>query len=293
MQIIIDIISNISLVAFPLCIVYLLGCDIHKYMDSIKHKFELFEKHTHKLINATHYNDYFIKVYQNALSDEVCDEIIKQFEKSEIYDGVTAGGCNHNIKKTKDFHLSHGKIEDWKEIDTALYSSLTTHLQRYYAETQLRPMENLEDTGFQIQRYRKNDGHYVMHHDASREFDKYRVLTFLWYLNDVHEGGETNFYNKIWVKPKKGQLVLFPATWNHEHMGCMPISNDKYIVTGWIYTREMYVNMPEEVKFYLDQEKNRQDRQRLNENTESINNEVNNKSTEMETEMETEVEEEI
>ena len=67
MQIIIDIISNISLVAFPLCIVYLLGCDIHKYMESIKNKLELFEKHTYKLINATHYNDYFIKVYQNAL----------------------------------------------------------------------------------------------------------------------------------------------------------------------------------------------------------------------------------
>jgi len=289
MQIIIDIISNISLVAFPLCIVYLLGCDIHKYMESIKNKLELFEKHTYKLINATHYNDYFIKVYQNALSDEVCDEIIKQFEKSEIYDGVTAGGCNHNIKKTKDFHLSHGKLEDWKELDTALYSSLATHLQRYYAETQLRPMENLEDTGFQIQRYRKKDGHYVMHHDASREFDKYRVLTFLWYLNDVPEGGETNFYNKIWVTPRKGQLVLFPATWNHEHMGCMPISNDKYIVTGWIYTRELYVDMPEEVKIYLQQMQNREAIPQSNENMESVTNEEHNKTIETETEVKTEI----
>lgn len=286
MQIIIDIISNISLVAFPLCIVYLLGCDIHKYMESIKNKLELFEKHTYKLINATHYNDYFIKVYQNTLSDKVCDEIINKFEKSEIYDGVTAGGCNHNIKKTKDFHLSHGKIEDWKELDTALYSSLTKHLQKYYAETQLKPMENLEDTGFQIQRYRKKDGHYVMHHDASREFDKYRVLTFLWYLNDVPEGGETNFYNKIWVTPRKGQLVLFPANWNHEHMGCMPISNDKYIVTGWIYTRELYINMPEEVKMYLQQMQNREATPQSNENMESVTNEENNKTIETETETE-------
>lgn len=269
MQIIIDILSNISLIGFPLFIVYLLGSDIHKYVQSIKYKLDLFEKQTYKLIKASQYNDYFIKVYANALSDEVCDEIIKKFEKSEIYDGVTAGGYDPNVKKTKDFHLSRGKIEDWKEIDTALYTSLTNHLKRYYAETHLRPMENLEDTGFQIQRYRKNDGHYVMHHDSSREFDKYRVLTFLWYLNDVHEGGETNFYNKIWVKPKKGQLVFFPATWNHEHMGCMPISNDKYIVTGWIYTREMYLNMPEEVKFYLQQMINREKQKLLQENNET------------------------
>jgi len=239
MEIIVNVLSKISLFGFPIFVVYLLGSDILQCLNNLQYKIESIDKQTQKLIKLTK-DDYFIKIYENALTTELCDEIMEKFDKSDIYDGVTAGGITPAIKKTKDFHLSHGKLEDWKHIDDALYKSLTTHLQYYYNETKLRPMQTFEDTGFQIQRYIKNDGFYVMHDDSSRESDKYRVLTFLWYLNDVTEGGETNFYNRIMVKPKKGQLVFFPATWNYEHMGCMPISNNKYIVTGWIYTKEHF-----------------------------------------------------
>ena len=64
--------------------------------------------------------------------------------------------------------------------------------------------------------------------------DSCRIVTFLFYLNDVEEGGETFFYNGK-VKPEAGKLILFPATWTYNHKGNMPISNDKYIVTGWFY----------------------------------------------------------
>ena len=35
-------------------------------------------------------------------------------------------------------------------------------------------------------------------------------------------------------KPKQGSLLLFPATWTYPYSGSMPISNDKYIITGWL-----------------------------------------------------------
>ena len=37
------------------------------------------------------------------------------------------------------------------------------------------------------------------------------------------------------IKPKKGRLLIFPSTWTYIHGGNTPISNDKYIVTGWFY----------------------------------------------------------
>jgi hypothetical protein len=65
---------------------------------------------------------------------------------------------------------------------------------------------------------------------------KNRIITYLWYLNDVEEGGETDFPDiNIKVKPETGKLVLFPATWDFPHCGKMPISSNKYIVTGWLY----------------------------------------------------------
>ena len=57
----------------------------------------------------------------------------------------------------------------------------------------------------------------------------------MWYLNTVDEGGETEFFDGGIIKPSKGTLVLFPATWDNVHRGKMPISSDKYICNGWIY----------------------------------------------------------
>ena len=55
------------------------------------------------------------------------------------------------------------------------------------------------------------------------------------YLNDVKEGGETEFlYQHKRYQPKEGTLLIFPAGFTHTHRGNPPISNDKYIVTGWL-----------------------------------------------------------
>ena len=62
-----------------------------------------------------------------------------------------------------------------------------------------------------------------------------RLLAYTIYLNDVEEGGETEFlYYPKRIKAKKGTLCLFPCGFTHTHRGNPPISNIKYIATGWI-----------------------------------------------------------
>jgi hypothetical protein len=92
----------------------------------------------------------------------------------------------------------------------------------------------------QIQRYTKLKGRYIYHQDFLTEWKtkKFRVITFLWYLNDVEKGGETEFWGTHRIKPEAGKLLFFPATWTYPHRGMMPISNDKYIITGWIYLHD-------------------------------------------------------
>jgi hypothetical protein len=64
--------------------------------------------------------------------------------------------------------------------------------------------DNIWHTSYQVQK----SGHYVWHHDAAVEEGKVRVLTFIWYLNTVNEGGETDFYFKN-VKENKRILRLY------------------------------------------------------------------------------------
>ena len=62
----------------------------------------------------------------------------------------------------------------------------------------------------------------------------YRHLVFMTYLNDVNDGGETEFFHQnLKVKPKKGLTLIWPADWTHTHRGLISKTENKYVVTGW------------------------------------------------------------
>ncbi len=105
------------------------------------------------------------------------------------------------------------------------------------------------------QKYDQNDGGYFHWHseffpppnDPSLEA-LHRTLLFMYYLNDVDEGGETGFYYQdLKIKPKKGRMVIAPAGFTHTHCGFMPKSSDKYILTSWVLykRREHLYGIPE------------------------------------------------
>jgi hypothetical protein len=62
-----------------------------------------------------------------------------------------------------------------------------------------------------------------------------RICSWGVYLNTVEQGGETEFlYYPKRIKPTTGTLILWPAGYTHAHRGNPPISNTKYILTGWV-----------------------------------------------------------
>ncbi len=85
--------------------------------------------------------------------------------------------------------------------------------------------------------------------DASRRKPgSQRVLTFLLYLNDDYEGGETHFPTISWKhKGRKGDAMFF---WNVDergnpdrktlHEGTAPIAGEKWLISQWI-RRDMQV----------------------------------------------------
>lgn len=92
------------------------------------------------------------------------------------------------------------------------------------------------------QKYDRNKGGYFHWHSEfyppphDPDLDAlHRVLLFMYYLNDVEEGGQTGFYYQdMEVSPRRGRMVIAPAGFTHTHCGKMPVSDDKYILTSWI-----------------------------------------------------------
>jgi hypothetical protein len=200
-------------------------------------------------------------IYENdySIPDILCDEVIKKYEKNKDfhYDGLTHGGVQKHIKDTKDFIIPKclNETEEWYKIENFLYKELKKNFEiykknlsnniEYKPENNNNNLHKILDSenhidAFMVQKYTKCVGKYIYHHDFHNDFNnkRHRTVTFIWYLNDVEEGGETEFWGTYKIKPKKGKLVFFPASWCFPHRGKMPISSDKYIITGWFYEKD-------------------------------------------------------
>jgi hypothetical protein len=200
----------------------------------------------------------FVKEFKCSLSPELCNDIIMKFELQEDkYIGETQSGVNINVKNTIDYLININEEKEnssyvWTNIERILYQELTDKIIKYteylnhrffgsFTDPDNYPYkflhkQYLSDSGFLIQKYTKKIGKYIYHNDFKIEpqQDRYRVITFLWYLNDIEEGGTTEFLGgEFEIKPEKGKLILFPACWTFPHTGNVPISHDKYIITGW------------------------------------------------------------
>ena len=181
--------------------------------------------------------NHLIWTKENALSHEFCQHVIDKFESDDRkVSGITMKGVDDNKKSTD---LSISVLSDWRDEDKVFYESLNGHLDQYldhcvslnYIDSDSKP--NLHDNGYQVQRTKPGE-YYNWHHDFCSDDRGTRYITFIWYLNDIHEDGYTEFINGSIVRPKTGKILFFPATWTYVHRGVSPISETKYICTGWL-----------------------------------------------------------
>ena len=178
----------------------------------------------------------FIFEFNDSLSKDKCDEIIKRFENSsdQHYQGRIGQNLKEDtsIKKSTDMVIS-GK-DEWKDIDELLFTSLAKALSRVKKQFEFFNGP-FKDVGYAVQRTKSGE-YYHWHVDSGSHQFSDRQLVAIWYLNNIGgPGGETEFLNQaIKIKPETGKLILFPPFWTHEHRGVKLQKGVKYIATTWI-----------------------------------------------------------
>ncbi len=182
----------------------------------------------------------FLFEIKNALPDFLCDDMVARFEENQAdqYQGRVGSSMTDNteLKKTTDL-VASGK-EHWKDVDNNLFRSLAMALKSFkHKYPYFADMSRFKDMGYNLQRYQPGE-YYHWHVDADNLELASRQLVALWYLNDVEQGGETDFiHQQISITPEKGKLVLFPPFWTHEHRAAVVEKGTKYIATTWITFR--------------------------------------------------------
>jgi hypothetical protein len=209
-----------------------------------------------------------IQVVDGLLDEKLCRNFLVRMNQlwSFSFAGKTLSGVDAKTKLTEDLYYNENVLnENWLDTDMVLdqqiCQAITSAVAIYKQEYRhLDDWGDINDSGFQVQKYAKSCGYYRPHVDSfpmpfSSVCD--RVLAMVIYLNDVDYGGETNFpLHEVAVIPKAGRIVFFPATWTHPHESRVPISGDKWIISSFINNGEIVANDSRQLVESIDHEHN-------------------------------------
>lgn len=177
--------------------------------------------------------DNFIRGYY--LNDN-CLDLIVDFSKNVKFNngGISINQNRSTNKKHKDsFDFPLSEYPYFQEYCAYLQKSVERYISEYEFCNSGSPWRIIQSPN--IQKYDPGQAFHSFHSERNsfNEINMTRHLVFMTYLNDVSDGGETEFYyQKIKVKPEKGLTLIFPSDWTHTHRGL--ISNEeKLIITGW------------------------------------------------------------
>jgi len=191
----------------------------------------------------------FIRVIDDAVTHEQCNRLIHYFEEMEKMGFVGSRqnkeGVPPQIKKDDSCDVSSilaKMIGEFPEVGVGqIITPLLTDYIIEYATGMFGKSDFTElpvsHSGLKIQRTRPSSGYHIWHCEDSSSTGhfKARIMAWILYLNDIEEGGETEFLHlSERVQPKAGRLLMFPAGWTHAHRGNPPLSDTKYIYTGWM-----------------------------------------------------------
>lgn len=216
----------------------------------------------------------FIEVYPNTLSAEFCQQLINTLNTHPARQpGQTGNGVDPAKKNSIDIMLdAHVELTPLKnQLLQQCFTNMVDYFNKYaltlmgavsvgvddgQGNTIILNPDNYQEHGSQkaaalvkylyrsgninLQHYQQSVGGYPHWH--SEQFPQqpnnealHRVLLYMVYLNDVEQGGETEFYyQQRKIQPKQGTMVIAPAGFTHSHRGNVPLSGDKYIATSWL-----------------------------------------------------------
>ena len=195
-----------------------------------------------KKIERTVNIDRFIATYDGYVTEEECNKAIQLFEQQTKFNRTVNRQDFEKtsvVNKQDQQFFAHAKnIDIWHTNLKTLIVNFDMALKHYETNTGIKDIYNVDFqyTSLKIQKTLPTEGYHVWHVEHGPGFDNQRrVLVYSVYLNDVKEGGETEFlhFSKR-IKPKTGRIVIWPSGFPYVHRGNPPLKGEKYLLTSWI-----------------------------------------------------------
>jgi hypothetical protein len=181
-----------------------------------------------------------IAVFENVFNRDYCHSLIKYFEWCKInhktWNRQDAENSAETSKNDESVAMTFGMDDSGNFLggfNEIFWGQCYPEYTRFFST--LNDYSRHGILTYKIQKTLPGQGYHIWHCEAMNMESSKRLGTYILYLNDVEEGGETEFlYLNQRIKPAAGTLVIFPTGYVHTHRGNSPLKGEKYILTGWV-----------------------------------------------------------
>lgn len=186
-----------------------------------------------KQVHLDHDSESFIRAYE--ISPRLCNHLVENMNRMES-------------EYSYDPDREYSRLTN-KHIDSKLESVYGNVIKECIADYEkdyrfaAKGVPCGLQSPFNFQMYEPGSYYKHWHHEeyGPRPGKYFRKLVFMTYLNDIEEGGGTEFlYQDVEVEPKKGLTLIWPAGWTHPHRGIVAPNERKYIATGWYVYKQKF-----------------------------------------------------
>tara|TARA_B100000035_G_C20968742_1_gene540039 strand:+ start:90 stop:650 length:561 start_codon:yes stop_codon:yes gene_type:complete len=178
-------------------------------------------------VKVVNHNKFIIE-FQDFVDHSLCDEIVRKVESNE---GYVNNPCQKSfVKHNKFINLSRdSRFREVDELSYGIISSAHGHYQQRCTFSHFLGNYFKDLTCDFFYRYYDSGDYYNWHIDKDQHAEL--VFSYLVYLNDDFEGGDTLFLaDKLKVKPKKGSVLCFPCDFTYIHKSTKVRSGLKKVI---------------------------------------------------------------
>lgn len=166
----------------------------------------------------------FIMVWDDIIPSDFCDWLVNYVNNSNY---LSPRSNNYLSDKQVEMHNFSPGEADYLQM---LVNRCALEYVNKYPYLKAFPYTS---SCVLLQQTNPKEGYHAFHAEDSTWNNQLRTLAWMVYLNDVDDGGETEYlYQQLKIKPKQGRVVIWPGSFTHVHRGNPPMS-EKFIATGW------------------------------------------------------------
>jgi len=178
----------------------------------------------------------YIYIVKNALSNDLCDETLKEYKNTYEWKATAVGMGNikTDTRNCQKIYISDQvTIQKNKEVrsnlDKYIFDGASKCINEY--NEKFIHCRVQQDSGYELLRYSENC-FYKQHVDSFKEHPRSVSCSFI--LNDDFEGGEFAFFDReLKYKLKKGDALMFPSNFMYPHE-VMPVTKGtRYSIVTW------------------------------------------------------------